>query len=208
MNNTEPDKPAVDFLKHHGHVSIVSLGCGHRLNRIDNHLRLMVGLNLKYYVGIDCELDIEPHQDELFMDSDASAALLSDYYQNRPEKFEEAMKLFPGTLVEDLTGVHCDAVVCQRVLPSRRWEDVIKSMNPKIILQEDLHGCERQQLRGYQYVRSLSMIRRYALRPFRPWPIFPGEHNLLLWRRRDFMEGDETLNRFRWLRRLAQAFIG
>jgi hypothetical protein len=208
MLNIETVKPAVDFLKHHGQASIVSLGCGNRLNRIDNHLRLMIGLNLKYYVGIDCELDIESLQEELFMDSDAGATLLADYYQNRPEMFRDALKLFPDTFVEDLAGVHCAAVVCQRVLPDRRWEDIIKSMNPKIILQEDLHGCERQQLRGYQYVRSLSGIRRHGLRPFRPWPIFPGENNLVLWRRRDFIQGDETLSSFRWLRRLGQAFIG
>ena len=130
MLNVDTVKPAVDFLKHHWHVSIVSLECGHRLNRIDNHLRLMIGLNLKYYVGIDCELDIESLQEELFMDSDAGATLLADYYQNRPEMFREALKLFPG------------------------------------------------------------------------------ENNLVLWRRRDFIQGDETPSSFRWLRRLGQAFIG
>jgi hypothetical protein len=54
------------------------------------------------------------------------------------------------------------------------------------MLQEDLHGCERQQLRGKYYVRTWSEKAYYGLQPFRPWPIFPGEYNLILWRRRDF----------------------
>ena len=200
-------KPAVTFLKEHGHDSLISLGCGHQINRIDNHLRLMIGLGLKYYVAIDCHSHIEPDCPELFMDPDNALALLKAYYQGRPTRFWETVSIYPGTFVEELAGVHCAVVVCQRVLPSYRWEDVIISMTPRLVLQEDLHGCERQQLRGKQYVRTLSNIRRFGLRPFRPWPIFPGETNLALWRRRDLAEF-ETAGRFKWLRRLGQAFIG
>jgi hypothetical protein len=41
------------FLRH-GHTSLVSLGCGPVLNRLDNHVRLLTALNLECYVGIDC----------------------------------------------------------------------------------------------------------------------------------------------------------
>lgn len=44
----ESAEPAVSFLQKYGGISLVSLGCGPQLNRIDNHLRLMKGLNLKY----------------------------------------------------------------------------------------------------------------------------------------------------------------
>ena len=201
-------KPAVTFLKEHGHDSLVSLGCGHQINRIDNHLRLMVGLGLKYYVAIDCHSHIEPDCPELFMSPDSALAMLNAHYQGRPARFWEMVSLYPGTFVEELAGVHCAVVVCQRVLPFYRWEDVIISMTPKLVLQEDLHGCERQQLRGKHYLRTFSNIRRFGLRPFRPWPIFPGETNLVLWRRRDLEEEFASDGKFRWLRRLGQAFIG
>ena len=201
--------PAIQFLHENGHVSIVSLGCGKSVNRIDNHLRLMTALNLKYYVGIDCQPYIELGYNGLFMHPVDSGALLERYYQGVPIRFFfEAVKLFPATFVEELAGLHCAVVVCQRILPDCRWEEVITSMSPKLILQEDLHGCERQRLRGKQYVRTLSKIRRYGLRPFRPWPIFPWESNLLLWRRRDFDKEAETGVNFRWLRRMGQSFIG
>jgi hypothetical protein len=201
-------KPAVTFLQEHGNNSIVSLGCGKQVNRIDNHLRIMQELNLNYYVGIDCEPYIEPVSDNLFMNPDDMAAMLTRYYRVRSNRFRQSMRLFPGTFVEELVGVHCAAVVCQRVLPDCRWEEVVISMNPKLVLQEDLHGCERQQLRGQHYVRNWSKIRLYGLRPFRPWPIFPGEKNLVLWRRRDFGEEQEESGKFRWLERLCESFIG
>lgn len=201
-------KPAVTFLKEHGHDSLVSFGCGHQINRIDNHLRLIIGLGLKYYVAIDCHSHIEPDCPELFMAPDKALALLKSYYQDRPATFWEMVRLYPGTFIEDLAGVHCAVVVCQRVYPSFRWEDVIISMDPKLVLQEDLHGCERQQLRGKHYVRTLSNIRRFGLQPFRPWPIFPGEKNLALWHRRNLGAEFETGGSFKWLRRLGQAIIG
>ena len=201
--------PAIQFLHEYGDVSIVSLGCGKSINRIDNHLRLMTGLNLKYYVGIDCQSYIELEYSGLFMDPVDTNAMLSRYYRGTPIRFLfESVKLFPGTFVEELAGLHCAVVVCQRILPDCRWEEVITSMSPKLILQEDLHGCERQQLLGKKYVRTLSKIRRYGLRPFRPWPIFPWENNLVLWRRRDFDKDLEAGVNFRWLRRLGQSFIG
>jgi hypothetical protein len=45
---------AIAFLRRHGHASLVSLGRGPELKRLDNHLRLFIALNLTYYVGIDC----------------------------------------------------------------------------------------------------------------------------------------------------------
>lgn len=200
--------PAVTFLQEHGNTSIVSLGCGKQINRIDNHLRIMKELNLNYYVCIDCGPYIEPVSDNLFMDPDDMTAMLSRYYRGRPNRFWKSMRLFPCTFVEELAGVHCAAVVCQRVYPECFWEDVIISMNPKLVLQEDLHGCERQKLRGKQYVRNWSKIRHFNLKPFRPWPVFPGEKNLILWRRRDFGEEQEESGKFRWLERLCESFIG
>jgi hypothetical protein len=119
------------------------------------------------------------------------AALLTGYYQGQLQKFWDAVQVFPQTSVEELKDIHCAIVVCQRVYPDCRWEEVILSMNPKLVLQKDLHGCERQQLRGRGYMRTWIKIRQYGLQPFRSWAIFPGERNVILWRRRDF--GDEEV---------------
>ena len=200
--------PARAFLRAWGHDSLVSLGCGPQLNRIDNHLRLMTALNLTFYVGIDLVSHIEPTAPDLFFDPEAMAALLTRYYQGDSQKFWGAVKVFPQTWVEELEGIHCAAVVCQRVWPDCRWEYVIWSMNPKLVLQEDLHGCERQQLRGGEYVRTWMKIRRYGLQPFRPWPIFPGERNLILWRHREFDDKEVQLSRWKMVWRLAERFIG
>jgi hypothetical protein len=180
------NKPAMAFLRKYGHTSLVSLGCGLKLNRIDNHLRLMTALRLTYYVGIDCIPSINLLSADLFSDPDGMRELLTGYFQGEPHKFWEAVKVFPQTWVEELAGIHCAVVVCQRVCPDCRWEEVIVSMNPMLVLQEDLHGCERQQLRGRGYVRTWTKIRRYGLQPVRPWPVFPGERNVVLWRRQDF----------------------
>lgn len=201
-------KPAIPFLEKNGKQSLVSLGCGSRLNRIDNHVRLLTALNLDYYVGIDCAPGIEPVFDKLFMDPVGMTAHLNGHYAGKPRRFWDGVRLFPGTFVEELAGLHCAAVVCQRVYPDYFWESVITSMNPLLVLQEDLHGCERQKLRGYKYVRSWSKIRQYGLRPFRPWFIFPGEKNMVLWRRRDFGGEKEAGDRFQWLQRLAERFLG
>jgi hypothetical protein len=208
MKNNESFISAQTFLKINGHKAIVSLGCGRWINRIDNHLRLMTRLNLSYYVGIDYAVRIEPAENDVFMDADNMNALLKSAYQGQPDRFWNSVYVFPGTYVEDLFGTNCAAVVCQRVLPHRRWEEVIRSMNPKLVLQEDLHGCERQQLRGQNYVRTWSKIRQYDLKPFRPWPIFPWEHNLVLWQRRDFADDDKNIGKFRWLERICASFIG
>jgi hypothetical protein len=201
-------KPVVTFLQEHGNTSIVSLGCGKQVNRIDNHLRIMKELNLSYYVCVDCAPNIEPDSDNLFMDPENMTAMLSIYYRGKPDRFWKSMRLFPGTYVEELAGVQCAAVVCQRVYPECFWEDLIISMNPKLVLQEDLHGCERQKLRGKHYVRNWSKIRHFNLKPFRPWAVFPGERNLILWRRRDFGVEKEESGKFRWLERLCESFIG
>jgi hypothetical protein len=196
------------FLRQHGHSSLVSLGCGPELNRLDNHLRLLAALNLTYYVGIDCVPAINPEPPDLFMDREKMTRILGEYNQGNPGKFREAVKVFPNTWVEELFGMHCAALVCQRVWPQCRWEEVIASMTPRLVLQEDLHGCERQQLRGHGYVRTWLKVRDYALVPFRPWPVFPGERNLILWRRRDFGDEDVESSRWRLLWRLCERFVG
>ncbi|MFP3868422.1 MAG: hypothetical protein ACLFUU_09705 [Desulfobacteraceae bacterium] len=180
----------VAFLRKYGHQSLVSLGCGPELNRLDNHLRLLIALKLNYYVGIDCALSINPSPLNPFSDPEGMNDLLTEYYQGGAQKFWEAVKVFPNTWVEELHGIHCAVVVCQRVYPYCRWEEIISSMQPKLVLQEDLHGCERQQMRQHGYMRTLSRIRHYGLQPFRPWPIFPWERNLILWQRQDFNEGE------------------
>ena len=201
-------KPAIAFLQEHGHTSLVSLGCGSMLNRIDNHIRLMSGLNLAYYVGIDCGPSIDPVSANLFVDPDGMTGLLSSYYQGKPRKFWEAVKVFPETWVEELKDIHCAAVVCQRVYPDCRWEDIIFSMKSKLVLQEDLHGCERQQLRGSDYVRCWAEKKHYGLQPYKPWPIFPGEYNLILWRRRDFGSNIVENDNRRWFRRIREWVFG
>jgi len=202
------DNLAADFLQKHGHSALVSLGCGRQLNRIDNHIRLMAAFRLNYYVGIDCHNYISPVSETMFTNPEETVALLKEYYNGKPKKFWASVKLFPGTFVEDLFNIHCAVVVCQRVLPGCRWENTIVSMTPEIVLQEDLHGCERQQLRGKNYFRNWSKISCFGLRPFRPWPVFPGEKNLILWRRNDVFAEEKATARFRWLRRLAESFIG
>ncbi len=199
---------AITFLSKYGHNSLVNLGAGCMLNRIDNHLRLMKELNLTYYVGIDCAPYIKLTSPDMFLDPQGMTELLTGYYQGQPQEFWEAVRMFPGTWVEELKDMHCAVVICQRVYPDCRWEEVIWSMTPKLVLQEDLHGCERQQLRGRGYVRTWTKIRRYGLQPFRPWPLFPWERNLILWRRRDF--GDEEVRNSRWrlFWRLCEWFIG
>ena len=199
------------FLRRHGHTSLVSLGCGVELNRLDNHLQLLTALNLTYYVGVDCAPAIAVSGAHLFTDREKMTALLGHYYNGgngKPREFREALQVFPNTWVEELAGLNCAVVVCQRVYPDCRWERLISSMTPRLVLQEDLHGCERQQLRGHGYVRAWTRVRYYGLKPFRPWPVFPGERNLILWRRRDF--GDEVIQSSRWrfFWRFCERFIG
>ena len=199
---------AIAFLSEYGHTSLVNLGAGRLLNRIDNHIRLMTQLNLRYYVGIDCGPYIKLTSPNIFLDPNGMTELLTGYYQGEPQKFWEGVKVFPKTWVEQLKDIHCAVLVCQRVYPDCHWEEAILSMTPKLVLQEDLHGCERQQLRGRGYVRTWIKIRQYGLQPFRPWLIFPWERNLILWRRRDF--GDEEIQVSRWkvIWRLCEWFIG
>ena len=208
MASNKLHERAVTFLKTNGHKTLVSLGCGRWINRIDNHLRLMAGLNLNFYVGIDYADRIGPDTNEVFMDADAMNALLTQYYQGSPDRFWKATHFFPGIHVEELKGIHCAVIICQRVYPDCHWEEVIKSMTPKLVLQEDLHGCERQKLRGQKYVRTWSKIRQYALKPFRPWSVFPWENNLVLWQRRDFINKDNNRSKFDWLERFLSSFIG
>jgi hypothetical protein len=202
------NKGAIDFLREHGETSLVNLGCGLMVNRIDNHLRLMTALHLTYYVGIDCLPGIVQVSPDLFLDPDGMTRLLSDYYQGEPRRFWANVRLFPETWVEELRNIHCAVVVCQRVYPHCRWEEVIFSMSPKLVLQEDLHGCERQQLRGKKYVRTWAEKKYYGLRPFKPWPIFPGEYNLILWRSRDFEVDGIVEGRGKILRRLREWVMG
>jgi hypothetical protein len=199
---------ATVFLSECGHSSLVSLGAGRLLNRIDNHIRLMTQLNLTHYVAIDCGPYIELTSPNTFLDPHGMTQLLMGHYHGEPQKFWDGVRLFPNTWVEELENIHCAAVVCQRVYPDCRWEEAILSMTPMLVLQEDLHGCERQQLRGRGYVRTWIKIRQYGLKPFRPLPLFPWERNLILWRRRDF--ADEEIQESKWkvLWRLCEWFIG
>jgi hypothetical protein len=208
MASNKLHKSAVTFLKTNGHKTIVSLGCGRWINRIDNHLRLMAELNLNYYVGIDYADRIEPDMNEVFMDPAGMNDLLTHYYQGSPERFWKATYFFPGTRLETLKNIHCAVVICQRVYPNCHWEEVILSMNPKLVLQEDLHGCERQKLRGQKYVRTWSKIRQYDLKPFRPWPVFPWENNLVLWQRRDFDNENLAYGKLSLMERFFSSFIG
>jgi hypothetical protein len=202
------ESSAVAFLRQYGHTSIVSLGCGCQLNRIDNHLRLMAALHLTFYVGIDQVSDIKPLSTDIFLDRQCVEKMWVKYDQTEPQGLWEAIKVFPNTWVEELRDLHCAAIVCQRVEPYCRWEEVICSMRPKLILQEDLHGCERQQLRGHGYVRTWIKVHQYGLQPFRPWPIFPGERNLILWRHRDFDDEEVQGSKWKVLWRLRERFIG
>lgn len=199
---------AIAFLGQYGHTSIVSLGCGSQLNLIDNHIRLMTALNLTFYVGIDQVSNINLSSTDIYLDRECVEELLAKYYQGESQGLLEAMRVFPNTWVEELRDLHCAVVVCQRVEPDCRWEDVIVSMRPKLVLQEDLHGCERQQLRGHGYVRTWIKVRQYGLQPFRPWPIFPGERNLILWRRQDFDDEEVQVSKWKVLWRLRERFIG
>ena len=151
----------------------VSLGCGFQLNRIDNHIRLMAALNLTFYVGIDQVSNINLSSTNIFLDREGVEELLANYYQGEPRGLW-AIKVFPNTWVEELRDLHCEVVVCQRVGPDCRWEDVIVSMRPKLVLQEDLHGCERQQLRGHGYVRTLDQGPPIRFAAFSALAYFPG----------------------------------
>jgi hypothetical protein len=177
---------AREFLKKYGDRSLVSLGCGHLLNRLDNHVRLFVKCELEYYAAIDRVTEVNFNPGSAFVDPAAVNVLLSSYFDGRPELFYDRVRTFPDTYVEELRDIHCRVVVCQRVLPFRHWEEVIKSMNPVLVLQEDLKGCELQAISGELYKKSFPGIIHYQLQPFRPNRFIPGERNLILWRRRDF----------------------
>ena len=77
---------AIAFLSEYGHTSLVNLGAGRLLNRIDNHIRLMTQLNLTYYVGIDCGPYIELTSPNIFLDPPGMTELLEGYYQGEPQK--------------------------------------------------------------------------------------------------------------------------
>jgi len=177
---------ALQFLKEHGNQSLVSLGCGNFLNRLDNHVRLFISCEIKYYVGIDRLTAIEFNPGSVFSDPDSVTKLLSSYYDGAPEKFFSRIRTFPNTYVEELVDIHCKVVVCQRVLPFRHWENTIKTMAPLLVLQEDLNGCELQCMSGNFYKKTFPGIIHYQLEPFRPSNFIPGERNIILWRRRDF----------------------
>lgn len=186
-------KCAVEFLQDHGASSLVSLGCGQHLNRMDNHIRLMLGCGLRFYVGIDRVADIEFDSADAFVENGAATALVSAFNFQAGQSFDSCVRVFPETRAEQLDGIHCAVVVCQRVLPFKHWEHIIESMRPLLVLQEDLHGCELQEISGKLYTRTRAGASHYQLIPFRPWRIFPGERNLILWRRRDFLASLEKV---------------
>lgn len=173
-------------MKKHGNQSLVSLGAGHKLNRLDNHVRLMVKCGLKFYVAIDRVTEINFNQDTIFSDPHTLHPILSAYFHGRPETFLDRIQTFPDTYVEELEHIPCHIVVCQRILPFRHWEKTIKSMQPVLILQEDLKGCELQNISGESYKKTFPGIIHYKLQPFRASRLLPSEKNIILWRRRDF----------------------
>jgi hypothetical protein len=177
---------ALEFLREYGHLSLISLGCGKNLNRLDNHLKLLLGCGLHYYVGIDRVPEVSFAIDTAFSDRKSALELISSRFAGGVEGFIRNVKLFPSTYIEELVNIFCRVVVCQRVLPFRRLEPIIASMNPQLILQEDLIGCELQQMDKKLYKKSYPGIVYYQLQPFRPTGLIPGEKNLILWRRRDF----------------------
>lgn len=177
---------ATTFLRKHGNRSLVSLGCGNWLNRLDNHIRLFVECGLEYYVAIDRVTQIDFSPESVFSNTNQITPLLEKYYLGKPEKFFDNIKVFPSTYVEELLNIQSKVIICQRVLPFRHWEDTIKSMSPILILQEDLNGCERQTISGKLYKRTFPGIVHYKLQAFRPTPLLPVEKNIILWRRRDF----------------------
>jgi hypothetical protein len=177
---------ARDFLKQYGNQSLVSLGCGNVLNRLDNHVRLFVRCGIEYYVGIDRVTKIEFNPSSAFSNRNSVTELLTSYYDGEPSRFFNKVSTFPNTCVEELVDIHCKVVVCQRVLPFRHWENIIKTMRPELILQEDLNGCELQTISGELYKKTFPGIIHYQLKPFRSNRFIPGERNIILWRRRDF----------------------
>jgi hypothetical protein len=179
-------KAALEFLHEHGHQSLISLGCGEKLNRLDNHLKLLIGCGLNYYVGIDRVPQVSFDMDTAFLERRSALELLSSKFVGGVEGFVSNVRLFPNTYIEELANIFCKVVVCQRVLPFRRLEAIIASMHPELILQEDLIGCELQQMSRKLYKKTYPGIVYYQLRPFRPTGLIPGEKNLILWRRRDF----------------------
>lgn len=193
---------ARDFLKQYGNQSLVSLGCGNVLNRLDNHVRLFVGCNIQYYVGIDRVTKIEFNPSSAFFNQNSVNKLLASYYDGEPSKFFNTINTFPNTCVEELVNIPCKVVVCQRVLPFRHWENIIKTMRPELILQEDLKGCELQAISGELYKKTFPGIIHYQLKPFRPNPFVPGERNIILWRRRDFFPCHYDMEP--WWKRLLQ----
>lgn len=183
---------AVRFLRKFGGKSLVSLGCGHQLNNLDNHLKLFNLCGLDYYVAIDLVPEIRAEPSSAFANPSYTSLYCSpnNSFKNTElsnvNHFFNRMKLFPQTRVEELKDIHCNTVICQRVLPFRHWEKIITSMAPILVLQEDLRGCELQQLHRDSYRKSLAGILHFQLQPFRPIRFFPWEYNLVLWRRDDF----------------------
>lgn len=193
---------AMEFLREHGDSALVSLGSGSLINGIDNHFRLFVALGLTHYIAVDIESVINARLETLFNDDATMLPLLAAHCDGEPQRFLEAIRGFPSTAAEQLFGLHCRVVVCQRVLPYLHWEPVIESMSPDLVLQEDLHGCEIQNLADGDFHRCRAGVRHFGLRPFRPWRIFPGEYNLVLWRNKHFSisrEVDAKCRENRWI---------
>lgn len=96
---------AVAFLRDYGHTSLVSLGCGFRLNRIDNHIRLLTALNLTFYVGIDKVATIDTGYGDILGDREFMEEFWANYHQEKPRGWREAIKVFPNTWEEAICTV-------------------------------------------------------------------------------------------------------
>lgn len=176
-------KGALEFLRRFGPGSLVSLGCGRVLLAIDNHVRLMAGLDLDYYVGIDPEPEIVARHEQTFWDEESLAPVLETAF-GRAEGFHERVRVFPSTWAEELYGIPCAAVVVQRPLPGYHFEKIIVSMNPDWVLQEGLYGCELQVLPKKLYRRLPRRENPFGLKPYPKRVLtMKWEKNYILWRR-------------------------
>lgn len=179
------DRDASGFLGEFGPGSLVSLGCGRVLKAVDNHVRLMAGLGLEHYVGIDPEPEILVRHEETLWDEAGLAPILKSGFGG-VEGFFSRVRVFPSTWAEELYGIECAAVVVQRPLPSYHFEEIIVSMNPGWVLQEGLYGCELQVLPRDRYRRLKRRDNPFDLRPY-PMRVLTmrWEKNYILWRRRE-----------------------
>ena len=94
-------RAALEFLYEYGHQSLISLGCGEKLNRLDNHLKILIGCGLNYYVGIDRLPQVSFDIDTAFIDRRSSLELLSSKFDGGVEGFISNVRLFPIRILKN-----------------------------------------------------------------------------------------------------------